>query len=406
MKLGMSPAAAVAASAAVLLGAVAAGVSAAPRAVPEEGGLPVQPRFGVADDAGKYADDLGVAAGRAVGGLGMTVQRWTLLFDPSNPTAISEATFMDRALPTARQHGTEVVLSLFQRGASAPDPVAFCDWARTVAQRWPTVNRFIIGNEVNALRFWSPQKTEADPDIGPRSYLAVLAACYDALKGVSRSIEVIGFAFAPRAVNKKSTKPLAFLRKAGELYRASGRTRPLMDAIAVHPYPNQNAKPPPSPLNAGYQDPDYFGIPQLDRVKLAVFEAFNGTAQRTTANGLPIVIDEVGYQSDTTTSDQYTGSEVSPTVSDADQATYHATIAGLYACDPHVSDVLYFGLYDERQRNADAFSGGWQAGILRPNGERKPVHDAVKAAIIAGCVGSRVTWVPPAPAVLLASVGP
>ncbi|MSO58237.1 MAG: hypothetical protein EXQ77_04255 [Thermoleophilia bacterium] len=381
---------------AIALGALAFGAGAARIAEVSTG--PVGQRHGVADDAGKYADDNGVITGQTLAALGMTVQRWTLLFDSANPTAISEAAFLDRALPVARSHRTEVILSLFQRGSAAPDATAFCAWAKTVAERWPQVRRFVIGNEVNALRFWSPQKLATDPDAGPRAYHAVLAACYDALKAVSPQTQVIGFGFAPRAVTKKSTKPLAFLRKVGDLYRASGRTAPLMDAIAVHPYPNPNAQPPLPPGRAGYQDPDYFGIPQLDRVKQAAYDAFHGTAQKTPADGLSIVVDEVGYQTDTATNGQYTGDEVSPTVSDAEQATYHAQIVALYACDPLVTDVLFFGLYDERQRNADAFSGGWQAGMLRPNGEPKESFDAVRIAIAAGCTTDPVRWVPLGPA--------
>ena len=383
---------------AVLVGVLAAGAPAAPSASVEA----APTRFGVSDDAGKYAEDRGEAAGQALQDLGMQVQRWTLKFDPANPAAISEAPFLDRALPVAANHGIEVMLSLFQKGAAAPDKTEFCAWAKTVAERWPQVRRFVVGNEVNALRFWSPQKTEADRDAGPKSYYAVLAACYDALKEVSPQIQVLGFAFAPRAVTTTSTKPLAFLRKVGELYKVSGRTAPLMDAIAVHPYPNPNANPPPAPAQAAYQDPDFFGIPQLDRVKAAVFAAFNGTYQPTTANGLTIVVAEVGYQSDTRGDALYTGDEVSPTVSEGEQASYHAQVVALYACDPLVTDVLFFGLYDEKQRSADASSGGWQAGMLRPNGDKKPSHDAVKAAITAGCTASQVAWAPPAAAVLLA----
>ena len=65
-----------------------------------------------------------------------------------------------------------------------------------------------------------------------------------------------------------------------------------MDQLAVHPYPNPNASPPPAPDNAGYQNPGFYGIPQLDRVRQAVYDAFNGTNQPTTVNGLGIVIDE------------------------------------------------------------------------------------------------------------------
>ena len=43
--------------------------------------------------------------------------------------------------------------------------------------RWPQQIKFIVGNEVNATRFWSPQHTGDNADAGPASYYAVLAAC-------------------------------------------------------------------------------------------------------------------------------------------------------------------------------------------------------------------------------------
>ncbi len=222
----------------------------------------------------------------------------------------------------------------------------------------------------------------------------MLTACYDALKAVSSDIDVTGMGLAPRSVDANSTKPLEFIRAVGRLYRASGRTKPIMDALAVHPYPNPNANPPPAPDAAAYQDAGFYGIPQLDRVKQAAFDAFDGTGQPGPLNGLSLVIDEVGYQTNTDGNSQYAGKEGSPVVSDELQATYHARIVSLYACDPLVSDVLFFHLIDEAQRNPDATSGGWQSGLQRPNGEAKPSSDAVKAAIAAGCKGDTVAWTP------------
>ena len=363
-----------------------------PAAAPASRQLPL--RVGVAEDAGKYADDGGRAVARDLTALGMQEQRWTLQFDPARPTVIAESAFLDRAVPVAVQNRIRIVLSLFQLKAAAPEPGAFCEWAVAVARRYTSIRTFIIGNEVNATRFWSPQHTADDQDAGPRSYLAVLTACYDALKAVSSDIDVIGMGLAPRSVDATSTKPLDFIRAVGRLYRASGRTKPIMDALAVHPYPNPNANPPPAPDAAAYQDAGFYGIPQLDRVKQAAFDAFDGTGQPGPLNGLSLVIDEVGYQTNTDGNSQYSGKEGSPVVSDELQATYHARIVSLYACDPLVSDVLFFHLIDEAQRNPDATSGGWQSGLQRPNGEAKPSSDAVKKAIAAGCKGDTVAWTP------------
>ena len=353
--------------------------------------------FGVAEDAGKYSDDGGKRVATDLNAVGMGEQRWTLLFDPANPTAITESAFLDRAVPVTQKLGSRIILSLFQKGGAWPDATAFCTWARAVAMRYPTIKKFIIGNEVNATRFWSPQHMPDDPNAGPRAYYNVLAACYDALKSITpHDIDVIGMGLAPRSVDSNSTRPLDFIRAVGVIYRASGRDIPIMDALAVHPYPNPNAKPPPAPDDAGYQGAGFYGIPQLDRVKQAAYDAFNGTRQQTPVNGLKLVIDEVGYQTDTDGNPQYHGIETSPVVTDEQQATYHARIISLYACDPLVSDVLFFHLIDEDQRNPDATTGGWQSGIERPNGEPKPSYAAVKSAIAAGCQAGFAGWVPAA----------
>lgn len=382
---------------AALVAAAGAFASPSRHSAPARTAAGAGPVYGVAEDDGKYAEDRGASVAADLRALGMGEQRWTLLFD-GNPSAISESAFLDRAVPTATAGGLQVVLSLFQKGAAAPDPAAFCQWAASVAARYRSIKKFIVGNEVNATRFWSPQHTAGDADAGPRSYYNVLSQCYDALKAVSPDIEVIGMGLAPRSVDANSTKPLDFIRAVGRIYRASGRTQPIMDALAVHPYPNPNARPQPAPDAAGYQDKGFYGIPQLDRVRQAAFDAFDGTGQPTTLGGLKLVIDEVGYQTATDGLPGYNGTETSPVVTDDQQAAYHSRIVALYACDPTVADVLFFHLTDEAQRNPDASSGGWQSGLKRPTGDHKPAYDAVKGAIAAGCTGAQVSWQPTATA--------
>jgi hypothetical protein len=352
-------------------------------------------QIGFAEEASKFADDGGVGVYKEFATLGAKVNRWTLAWDPASPER--ELSFLDRAVPAAQKAGVELILTVFPAKASnTGDPAGFCGWLKGVAARYPSLHRFVIGNEVNATRFWSPQHTAADQDAGPRSYYATLTRCYDALKSVNPSIQVIGMGLAPRSVDANSTKPLAFVRALGAIYKkdtARGAT-PIMDAVAVHPYPNPNVNPPPAPDNAKYEDADFYGIPQLDRVKQAVWDAFHGTAQKTTLEGLPIVIDEVGYQSDTTGKTGYTGAESSPVVSESNQAAYYARVVGLYACDPSVSDVLLFHLIDESQRNPDSAVGGWQSGLEYPDGSHKPSFQSVQDAIGLGCQGAAVNWKP------------
>ena len=123
------------------------------------------PAFGVADDAGKFADDGGAKFDAGLLSGGMTENRWTVTFD-GDPTTIGDEAFLDRAVPVASANGVTVILSVFPAHAQTPDPTMFCQWVGSIAPRYPTLTKFIVGNEVNATRFWSPQHTKKDPNFG------------------------------------------------------------------------------------------------------------------------------------------------------------------------------------------------------------------------------------------------
>src|SRR5205814_2564965 len=116
----------------------------------------------------------------------------------------------------------------------------------------------------NQPRFWQPQFSETGADVSGASYEPLLAASYDALKGVDPSITVIGLGLAPRgndnpfAKDNVSISPVRCLKYVGTAYRASEPNKPLMDELGFHPYPNQKNEPPLK----GYPWPKA-GIPNL-----------------------------------------------------------------------------------------------------------------------------------------------
>src|SRR5919198_3194263 len=69
--------------------------------------------FGVADDAGKYADDGGARFFSMLNDLGMTENRMAVFWDPANPTTIVDQTFLDRAVPQATRRGIEVIFAIY-----------------------------------------------------------------------------------------------------------------------------------------------------------------------------------------------------------------------------------------------------------------------------------------------------
>jgi hypothetical protein len=137
---------------------VVAGAAAKPAPTVSQGDIPPI-NYGVADDFGKYADDGGAWFDAQLKGASLNEERWTLAFDPANPTAIGELPFLQRSAPQAQADGIRVVLALYARPASAHDPIAFCTWAQTVAatvKQWG-IHDFIVWNEPNTALYWAPQ---------------------------------------------------------------------------------------------------------------------------------------------------------------------------------------------------------------------------------------------------------
>jgi hypothetical protein len=358
--------------------------------------------FGVADDTGKYADDGGAWFNAALKGANMGEERWTLTWSPDRPDTIDELPFLERAAPQAQADGIKVELALYGRPARANNPTAFCDWAAFVAttvQQWG-IHDFIVWNEPNTSLYWSPQD-----DSTPSKYEALLAACYDAIHAADPAANVIGFGLSPRKGTASQSAPIPFIRGVGDAYRRSGRSTPIMDMLSVHPYPNPNS--PTDGPDVGYSNEDFYGISNLDRVKQAVYDAFNGTAQPTTVNGLLLVIDEVGWQTDTARYAQYFNRENVSTITEAQQTAYVRTATEKYfACDPTVSTVNWFGLVDEtsrdgRDRSGTAYGGGWQAGLMTAGGEGVSQAKQAYAALApdfalgrAACKGPLIAWSP------------
>jgi hypothetical protein len=359
--------------------------------------------YGVADDTSKYAGDGGASFYSHLLGAGLTENRWTLAWDPDDPTSITELPFLERAAPAAQEAGVRVVLALYSKKASVHDPELFCAWAGKVAEtvkQWG-IKELIVWNEPNTRLYWFPQKDAAGRDVAAPAYAALLARCYDAIKAANPDAQVVGMGLSPRASTRESNEPLTFLRDVGKAYRASGRQLPLMDQLAIHPYPNPNS--PTDAPSVGYPSPLRYGISNLDRVKQAVWEAFNGTAQPTTLNGLTFRIDEVGWQVDTTGLAGYVNPENVRTVSEQTQAAYLARMVQTYfACDPSVTDVLLFLLVDERYRNGRdetgrVVGGGWQSGLLTADWEPRPAYAEMAKLAAEGraaCAARVVQWAP------------
>src|SRR5437868_8114711 len=362
--------------------------------------------FGVADDAGKYAEDGGAGFFTMLTQLGMTENRMAVFWDPSQPETIVDQAFLDRAVPQAQKRGIDVMFAIYPLKARAlvdtPDGgQLFAQYAARVAQRYPYVRKMICLNEGNQPRFHQPQFDDAGNGISGYVQEQAMAACYDALKAVDPGIDVIAFGLSPRgnddfdAVSNVSHSPIRFLKEVGDAYRASGRTKPIADDLSIHCYPNLNTDAP----SVGYVWPKV-GCVNLDRFKQAWWDAFNGTAQplfhEAGQSGpgpfVRIFVDEVGYQARIASdkSGLYTGAENVPLVDESTQGAYYAQLIGLLACDPDVALLNFFHAVDETNLAA------WQSGMVLPDGTHRASFAIVKDAILADqqCHGKTAEWRP------------
>jgi hypothetical protein len=357
---------------------------------------------GVTEDAGKVGDG-GASFFAALTDIGLTANRVSIPWDAANPTVIQSQGEIEAWLPQALAAHTRVIFAvspteahgMTATPAALPNFVAF---VRQLAQTFPTVKDYVIGNEPNQPRFWLPQ-FKGGKALSAAAYLPFLARSYDALKAVDPGITVIGVGLSPRGNDKPgapsnaSRSPVRFLHELGAAYRASKRTKPLMDELAFHPYPSTSR----DPITTGYVWPNA-GMPNLNRIKQAVWDAFHGTAQtpyaerrKTFAKPLLFDLDEVGWQVGILPAfaSLYTGTENTGTTSEATQAQVYADLVKQAACDPTVRLLNFFHLSDEVDLKT------WQSGLVRADGSHRPSYDSVKNMIAlthGNCQGSPTVW--------------
>ena len=254
----------------------------------------------------------------------------------------------------------------------------FASYAAAIVRGAPSVRRVIVGNEPNLNRFWLPQFALDGSNAAAPAYLALLARTYDAIKAAAPDVRVYGGAVSPRgadnpAGSRPTHSPTSFIRDLGTAYRSSGRDRPVMDAFAIHPYPDNSSQPPAvaHPLTTTIAIADYGKLVAL------LGEAFDDTAQR--GSDLPILYGEFGVESEipATKAALYTGTEPTTTkpVAEETQAAYYEQALALAFCQPTVEGMLVFLSRDERAR------ASWQSGVFYVDGTAKKSLPRVREAL-------------------------
>jgi hypothetical protein len=271
----------------------------------------------------------------------------------------------------------------------------FAAYAATIAKRYPSLRGVIVGNEPNLNRFWLPQFNPDGSNAAAPAFLELLAQSYDAIKAVSPGTRVIGIGLSPRGNDRPdgtrlTHSPTKFLRDLGIAYRASGRTLPVMDALAFHPYGDHSSQSPT------FEHPRTTSIGIADYGKLVglLAEAFDGTAQK--GSTLPILYDEYGIETQipAAKSTLYNGTEPTTTrpTDEATQGSFYGTAISLAFCQARVEGILLFHTVDEETLPT------WQSGLFYADGTAKAsvpaVRDAAsrsRRAVIAKCEGLQLT---------------
>jgi hypothetical protein len=323
--------------------------------------------------------------------------RVTVTWEKSQ-TAMDEGLLSDlrSGIGMARTAGIDVYLDAYPNGsAQTPrtpaEQTRFATWLAGVVKGIPGLRHVIVGNEPNLNLFWSPQFGSAGQDTAAIGYERLLARTYDAVKRVAPRVEIVGGTLAHSGTNKRGTgrdthSPSRFILDLGAAYRASHRTKPIMDAFSYHPYMERAALPPTvrhNPLANPLTIADY------GKLISALEQAFGGTKQK--GESLPLVYDEFGVEAKIPAAQAslYSGRELATThpVGETTQARYYADGMHLAACQPTVRTFMVFRLIDS------PFLASFQSGVYyadreTPKSSRAAVDAAARryrAPTVAGC---------------------
>ncbi len=338
------------------------------------------PRFevGVVEDAAK-SGSAGAEMQRTVdSGFGAVVLSSLWSRGETAPTAAERAALLT-ATTAAKGSGVEPIVAVYQLSSQTPlsasDRTDFAAYTASLVRALPAVDRVIVGNEPNLNLFWLPQFDAAGGDAAAASFEQLLAATYDAVKAARPRVEVIGGGLAPRGSDDPSSSrqthsPTRFILDLGLAYRTSGRNRPIMDALSIHPY-GESARIPPT---LAHPRTTSIGIADYGKLIDLLGRAFGGTAQR--GRDLPIVYGEYGVETTIpwAKAHLYTGHELVPTVDERVQSHDYVTAIALAACQPTVELLLFFHLEDETRLE------GLQSGVRYADGSPKSSEPAVAAA--------------------------
>jgi hypothetical protein len=324
---------------------------------------------------------------------GFHAVRITQVWTPGERTlSAQDKTVLSNVAAAAKLSGVTVVTSVLNAGSKTTpltdgDQDDFAAYAANLVHQEPALRILIVGNEPNLNRYWLPQFNVDGSDAAAPAYEALLAKTYDAVKEAAPGVTVLGGAVSPRGGDvgggiRPTHSPTVFIRDMGLAYGASGRSTPIMDGFAFHPYEDSSSI---APVDGTHPNTTTIALADYDKLVTLLGDAFGDYA-------LPIWYDEFGVESQIPTAKQslYTNAEPAATkpVSEATQAAYYRQAVQLAFCQPNVRGLFLFHAIDERDLT------GWQSGLYyaddTPKTSLAPVRLALEQSgrgVVAHCDG-------------------
>jgi hypothetical protein len=329
---------------------------------------------GAVEDGPKYGDGPGKAALARKAGF-RALLFGTVWTPPLTRPVPTELAALRGAVHAATLNGIEPIVAVYSFSGVTPLTAEarrqFAAFAASIPRAIPAVRTVSVGNEPNLNLFWLPQFAPDGSDAAAPAYGALLAETYDALKAVSPEITVIGGSLGAHGSDDPSAarqthSPTRFIEDLGAWYRASGRTRPLLDIFSIHPYPESSSVPPD------------LAHPGSTSIGIADYEKLVGLLRRAFGEVPPIAYGEYGIQTEipAAKASRYTGAEQPSirAVDEATQARFYVQAIRLAACQPKVRLLLFFHVFDEAR--LERLQTGLYYADETPKSSLRPVADA------------------------------
>jgi hypothetical protein len=366
-------------------------VSSQTPAVASEKGQPIM--VGAFEDAGQQSDPAAAeSVMHKIGRVGFSLIKEEVTWVPKQ-THLSDHDHLalQNSIEAAKQNNLNVVLMFLPKtwGKNrVPPPMRpnqqrdFCDLVSNVVTEFPSIWGAQIGNEQNNPTFLNQFSADGTDAVAVASE-ATLARCYDEVKAINPSIEVIGGGLAPSGNDdphsaRPSHSPTSFITNWGAAYKASGRLTPIMDAIGIHPYTQKGE-------TIFTVHPNSTTITAADYKKLVtdLGSAFDFPGSGQEGADLPIIYDEWGDQTiiPANKASIYTGTKAASVnlVTEQTQSQDFNALLQMAGSQPTVLGVINFKAIDSPSLKND-----WQSGFYyadgTPKSNKKDVSQSISSA--------------------------